>query len=85
MAHAWDIGSGWEELLFSPLFTAVLFAFWAILVVALISSLGETGEQAGAYIRPAREMLDEHLTRGEIDREEYVDRRKALDQITAIV
>jgi uncharacterized membrane protein len=85
MAHAWNIGSGWESLLFSPLFTAVLFAFWAILVVALIGSLGETSEQAGAHIRPARKLLEEHLARGEIDREDYVDHRKALDHITAII
>lgn len=85
MMHDWGIGLGWEELLFSPFFTAFLFAIWIALIVALIASVSESGQHPGAHIRAAREILDEHLTRGEIDREEYVDRRRALDHITAIV
>jgi uncharacterized membrane protein len=85
MMHDWGIGLGWEELLFNPLFTAFLFVFWIALIVALIASLSESGEHPGAQFRAARDILDEHLTRGEVGREEYVDRRKALDHITAIV
>jgi uncharacterized membrane protein len=85
MMHVWGIGLGWEELLFNPFFTAFLFVFWIASIVAVIGSLSESGEHPGAHIRAAREILDEHLTKGEIDREEYVDRRKALDHITAIV
>lgn len=85
MMHDWGIGLGWEELLFNPFITAVLFVFWIALIVALITSLSESGEDAGAHMRAARALLDEHLARGEIDREEYVDRRKALDHTTAIV
>ena len=81
----WGIGSGWEWLLFNPLFTTFLLVFWIALIVALIGSLSDSGEHSGAYIRTARESLDEHLTRGEIDREEYVDRRKALDHITVTI
>ena len=33
----------------------------------------------------SRETLDEHLARGDIGREEYVDRRKGLDQAIAMV
>jgi uncharacterized membrane protein len=75
----------WDGVLFSPLFTAILFVFWIVLIVTLIGSLMDGGEEARAYVRAARELLDERLWRGEIDREEYVDRRKAVDQIAAIV
>jgi uncharacterized membrane protein len=85
MMRAWGIGSGWEELLFNPFFTALLFVFWITLIVAFIASLGESGEHDGAHMRAARDILDEHLTRGDINREEYVDRRKALDHMAAIV
>jgi putative membrane protein len=85
MMHDWGIGSGWEELLFNPYFTALLFVFWITLIVAFIASLGESSEHAGTHMRAARDILDEHLARGDIDREEYVDRRRALDHITAIV
>jgi len=83
--HVWGMDWVWDGVLFSPLFTAILFVFWIVLIVMLIGSLMDGGEEAQGYVRAARELLDERLWRGEIDREEYVDRRKAVDQIAAIV
>jgi len=51
----------------------------------LVYSLAAGGEEPDAPFRSSRDILEEHLTRHDIDREEYVDRRKALDHISAIV
>ena len=68
-----------------PVFVAVPFALWAVLIAAAVYSLAGGGEEPYAPFRSSRDILEEHLTRHDIDREEYVDRRKALDYITAIV
>jgi uncharacterized membrane protein len=78
------MGSGWEGLLFNPLFTALLSVLWTALIVAVVRSLSESGDDPAAPICAARRLLDDHLAKGEIGREEYVDRRKGLDHITAI-
>ena len=70
------------DILSNPVFTIVPFALWAALIAAAVYSLA-TGPDAP--LRSARDILEEHLTRHDIDREEYVDRRKALDHITAMV
>ena len=73
------------DILSNPVFVAVPFALWAVLIVAAVYSLAGGGEESCAPFRSSRDVLEEHLTRHDIDREEYVDRRKALDHITAIV
>jgi len=72
------------DILSDPVFTVVPFALWVSLIaVALSSFLGD--EKPGLPLRSARDILEEHLTRHDIGREEYVDRRKALDYMTGIV
>ena len=72
------------DILSDPVFTVVPFALWVSLIaVALSSFLGD--EKLGLPFRSARDILEEHLTRHDIGREEYVDRRKALDYITGMV
>jgi uncharacterized membrane protein len=73
------------DILSNPVFTIVPFALWAGLVVAAVLSLTQGSENLDTHIRSARSVLEEHLMRRDIDREEYVDRRKALDEVTAIV
>jgi uncharacterized membrane protein len=73
------------DILSNPIFTIVPFAIWIGLIAAAVHSLGSSGEGFAAPLRCARTLLDEHLTRGDIDREEYVDRRKGLDDVTGIV
>jgi hypothetical protein len=62
-----------------------VLVFGVLLILALISAPVDGCEPPGAHLRTPRETLDEHLTRGEITREEYVDRRTALDFKTAII
>ena len=72
------------DILSDPVFTVVPFALWVSLIaVALSSFLGD--EKPGLPFRSARDILEEHLTRHDTGREEYIDRRKALDYITGMV
>jgi hypothetical protein len=73
------------DILSNPVFTIVPFALWAALIAAVVFRLAESGAGSDVPLRSARDLLEEHLTRHDIDREEYVDRRKALDHITAMV
>jgi uncharacterized membrane protein len=73
------------ELVLTPLLIMGVLVFGVLLILALISAPVDGREPSGAHLRTPRETLDEHLTKGEISREEYVDRRRALDFKTAII
>ena len=73
------------DLAFTPLLVMGLLVFGVLLILALISTPVDGREPPGAHLRTPREALDEHLTKGEITREEYVDRRRDLDFKTAVV
>jgi len=73
------------ELALTPLLIMGVLVFGVLLILALISAPVDGREPSGAHLRTPRETLDEHLTKGEISREEYVDRRRALDFKTAII
>jgi hypothetical protein len=73
------------DILSNPVFVVAPFALWAVLIAAAVYSLTAGGKEPNASFRSSRDVLEEHLTRYDMDREEYVDRRKALDHISAIV
>jgi hypothetical protein len=73
------------DILSNPVFTVVPFVAWVVLIAAALYSLPGGGENLDAQLRSSRGILEEHLTRHDIDREAYVDRRKALDLLSAIV
>jgi len=73
------------DLASTPLLIVGLLVFGVLLILALIRAPMDDPQPPGAHVRTPRESLDEHLTKGEITREEYVDRRRALDFKTAIV
>jgi putative membrane protein len=74
----YDWGPGWSGMFFGPLFMIALVVLSVVLVVAVVRWL--TGERNlprdGG--RTPREILDERFAKGEIDREDYDARRKAL-------
>ena len=84
MMQNWAVGLGWDSLAEALSIAAVAVA-WFIMVALAIHSLMAGGEPVGVDVRTARDRLEDHLARGDIDREEYVDRRRALDHITAMV
>jgi uncharacterized membrane protein len=73
------------DLAATPLLIVGLLVFAVLLIVALIHAPIDDPERPGAHLRSPREILDERWTKGEITREEYVDRRRAIDFKTAIV
>ena len=73
------------DILSNPMLTAVPFALFVGLIAVALCTLGRSDEKTGLPFRSARDILEEHLTRHDISREEYVDRRKALDYITGMV
>jgi uncharacterized membrane protein len=73
------------DILSDPVLTVVPFAVFVGLVAVALRTLGRYDEKIGLPFRSARDILGEHLTRHDISREEYVDRRKALDYVTGLV
>jgi putative membrane protein len=67
----WHMGFGWLFMLLPLLLVVAVF-------VALSGKLGGNSER-GTTSKGAREILDERFARGEIDRDEYEMRRKALN------
>jgi putative membrane protein len=47
-------------------------------VVLLVRWLGDSRDSPSVHLRTPREILDERFAKGEIEREEYEARRKAL-------
>jgi hypothetical protein len=73
------------DILSYPVLTVVPFALFVGLIAVALRTLGRSDENTGLPFRSARDMLEVHLTRHDISREEYVDRRKALDYVTGPV
>ncbi|MFI1996657.1 SHOCT domain-containing protein [Actinoplanes sp. NPDC020271] len=69
--HFMGMGSGWLSILLSLLLTAIIL----VGVVAWWPSRAERGESADTG---AEKILDERFARGEIDAEEYEQRRHIL-------
>jgi putative membrane protein len=71
------MGLGWRHILRPALHDRgpVLLI---VLVVLLIRWLSASGESPKVRIRTAREILDERFAKGEIQRDEYEERRKTL-------
>jgi putative membrane protein len=61
-----------------PLFMIALLALLVGLIVVLVRWLDGGSGGMGRTVRTAREVLDERYARGEIDREEYLLRRKDI-------
>jgi putative membrane protein len=75
-----DLYTGWGGMGFGPLFMIVPLILLIALIVILARRLGGgRGDGARERARSPREILDERLARGEIDHEEYQNRRKLID------
>ncbi len=77
-ANGWDHmgGWGWGMMFFGWLFMVALVALigWAIW------SATRRPEPTGGHEGRARQLLDERYARGEIDRDEYLERSADLDR-----
>jgi len=76
--HMWGEW-GWGGMFLGPVFGILFIAAIAIAVVLVIRALGGgPARRRGGGSQSALEILDERFARGEIDREEYEDRKKVL-------
>ena len=72
-----DWGMGWGGgMWFGPVFGIGLIVLLVILAVSLYGRASNGSPRV--VLRTPREILDERLAKGEIEREEYEARRKAL-------
>ncbi len=81
MMHDWGYGWGWGwggGMFLGPLFMIGGPLLLIVLIVVLVRWLGRSSGAPSVRLRSAREILDERFAKGEIQREEYEERRKAL-------
>ncbi len=78
MMYWYGDGPGWGGWL---LMTLMMLAFWALLIfggLAVFRSLRRDGKPPPDAKADAERLLDERFARGEIDAEEYTQRRELL-------
>ncbi len=71
----WD--HGWGGMIFGPLMMIVFIALTVAVVVLVVRWLGG-GPAQGSRPKAALEILDERFARGEIDKDEFENRRRTL-------
>lgn len=80
-------GGGWHGMIFGPLFIIVVLIVVIVLVVLLVRWLSAIGQgahqphhhmQSGQSARTPIDILKERYARGEIDKEDFEERRKVL-------
>ncbi len=71
---------GWGGWIFGPLMMIVFIALIVGVVVLVVRWLGGVGggPAQGSKPKAALEILEERFARGEIDKDEFEDRRRAL-------
>ncbi len=77
--HMWNYGWGW--MFFGPLMMIAVIAAVVAVVVLLVRWLGGgQTRRPGSTGRGALDILEERFARGEIDREEFDERKRALTE-----
>lgn len=77
----WD--GGWHGWFFGPIMMIVFIAVAVVVVVLLVRWLGAPGHGAAAHHPPGKPPLDilkERFARGEIDKDEFEERRRVLGE-----
>jgi putative membrane protein len=81
--HMMDWGGGWFGMIFGPIVMILVLAAVIALAVLLVRWIGGPwhGMQPPHYVQPGRTPLDilkERYARGEINKEEFEERRRVL-------
>jgi putative membrane protein len=74
---------GWGGMIFGPIMMIVFIAVAVVVVVLLVRWLGRPGHGGALYSPPGKTPLDilkERFAKGEIDREEFEERRRVLGE-----
>lgn len=81
--HMMGWGGGWFGMIFGPIFMILVLALVIAVAVLLVRWLGGSSLTATPHQPPARAPLDilkERFARGEIDKEEFEERRRTLGE-----
>jgi len=77
-------GGGWYGMIFGPIFMILVLALVIAVAVLLVRWLGGSSLTAAPHQpQPARTPLDilkERFARGEIDKQEFEERRRTLSE-----
>ncbi len=79
--HMWD--GGWHGWFMGPIMMIVVIAVAIVVVVMLVRWLGGIGHgpaPSSTRGKAALDILKERFARGEIDKEEFEQRRRVLDE-----
>jgi putative membrane protein len=77
--HMWD--GGWGGMVFGPLFMILLLAVLVGVVVLTVRWLGGMpGQHHSPTGKSALDILKERYARGEIDKEDFEERRRTLGE-----
>lgn len=75
-------GGGWWGMIFGPLFMILMLAGVIAIVVLLVRWLGGASQGASRHQGPPRntalDILKDRYARGEIDKDEFEERRRVL-------
>ncbi len=75
---------GWGGMILGPIMMIVLIALIVGAVVLVLRWMGLGGSPAARGEKNARDILDERFARGEIDKDEYEDRRQVLSKLPVV-
>ena len=78
MMNDWGMGWGGGGMWVGPLFWIGLLVIGVIVVISVSRRLNSGRDVPGTRLGTPRGILDERFAKGEIEREEYEARRKAL-------
>lgn len=83
--HMMGWGGGWFGMIFGPIFMILVLALLIAVAVLLVRWLGGPWQAAAPHqpLSPGRTPLDilkERFARGEIDKEEFEERRRILGE-----
>lgn len=81
--HMW--GGGWYGWFLGPIMMIVFLAIAVIVVVLIVRWLGGTGHALSSHQAPTPgksplDILKERFARGEIDKDEFEERRRTLGE-----
>ena len=79
-AHPHMMGDwGWGGMIFGPVLGLLYIAVIAVVIVMVVRWLGgEGGARAAPRSRVAIQILEERFARGEIDKDEFEERKRLL-------
>ncbi len=69
---------GWGGMIFGPIMMIVFIALIVGAVVLVIRWMGLGGSAVAGGANKARHILDERFARGEIDKDDYEERKRVL-------